>query len=79
MMMVPRHEAQPALFCEFSLEVHIVTDHLLRSVQGPSHPPRRYRVRIPRRVIDRACGKKGSQAYDPTWCRFCSVKFAALP
>ena len=31
-MMGPRQEAQPALFYEFSLEDHIPTDHLLRSI-----------------------------------------------
>lgn len=31
-MMGPRQEAQPALFCEFSLEDHIPTGHLLRSI-----------------------------------------------
>ncbi|SCM66392.1 hypothetical protein KARMA_0567 [Donghicola eburneus] len=31
-MMGPRQEAQPALFCEFSLEDHVPQNHLLRSI-----------------------------------------------
>ncbi len=32
-MMGPRHEAQPSLFYEFSLEDHVPQDHLLRSIE----------------------------------------------
>jgi len=31
-MMGPRQEAQAALFYEFSLEKHVLQDHLLRSI-----------------------------------------------